>query len=175
MAARSRKINDVRFRITEYSRWPLCPFSFEASLKTWRFIRNSELSDLVPLHSTTTVVDIFENVKELFTEFELDWGKLASVSTDGACAMLGKKNGCQGRLQRHLAKLRLPSIPFVHCVIHRENLCAKSLSISINQIMKVLVKVVNFIRVRDLNHRQFWSLLEDLSSDYDDIPFYCEV
>ena len=134
-----------------------------------------ELLDLVPLRDTTTGEDIFEKVKELFTDLELDWGKLASVSTDGAAAMLGKKDGFQGRLQRHLAELGLPSIPFIHCVIHRENLCAKSLSISINQIMKVVVKIVNFIRARGLNHRQFRSLLEDLGSDYDDIPYYCEV
>jgi len=134
-----------------------------------------ELLDVVPLHGTTTGEDVFEQVEKLFTEFKLEWAKLASVSTDGAPAMLGKKDGFQGRLKKKLAELGLPMVPLIHCIIHRENLCAKSLTISIKHLMSVVIKVVNFIRARGLNHRQFRVLLEDFDYDVDDIPYYCEV
>jgi len=57
-----------------------------------------ELLDIAPLFGTTTGEDIFEQVDSLFTEFDLDWAKLSSVSTDGARAMLGKDKGFKGRL-----------------------------------------------------------------------------
>ena len=134
-----------------------------------------ELLDIVPLHDTTKGEDIFAQIATLFIDFELDWAKLVSVSTDGAKAMLGMKDGFQGRLRRKLAELGLPMVPFIHCIIHRENLCAKSLKISTKHVMDVVVKVVNVIRARGLNHRQFKSILEDLGSEYDDLLYYCEV
>jgi len=39
-----------------------------------------ELLDLVPLHDTTTGVDLLEAVEETFVRFDLKWEKLASVA-----------------------------------------------------------------------------------------------
>ena len=38
-----------------------------------------------------------------------------------------------------------------------------------------VVKIVNFIRARGLNHRQFITLLEDCNSDYSDVPYHTAV
>ena len=38
-----------------------------------------------------------------------------------------------------------------------------------------VVKIVNFIRARGLNHRQFITLLEDFDSDYSDVPYHTAV
>ena len=51
------------------------------------------------------------------------------------------------------------SRPFaaVHCIVHQEALCAKSLQKK--NVMDVVVKTVNFVRARRLNHKQltsFW-------------------
>ena len=46
-----------------------------------------------------------------------------------------------------------------HCILHQEALCSKSLRI--DNIMKVVVQTINFIRSRGLNHRKFDSLLRE--------------
>ena len=38
-----------------------------------------------------------------------------------------------------------------------------------------VVKVVDFIRVRGLNHRQFITLLEDCDSDHRGVPYHTAV
>lgn len=41
--------------------------------------------------------------------------------------------------------------------------------------MYVVVSTINFIRSRGLNHRQFKAFLDELSSEHDDVTYYCEV
>ena len=41
--------------------------------------------------------------------------------------------------------------------------------------MDVVVNSINFIRSRGLNHRQFKAFLDELSSEYEDVTYYCEV
>lgn len=58
-------------------------------------------------------------------------------------------------------------------IIHQEALCSKLLGFE--NVMKVVVPTVIFIKSRGLNHRQFKQFLEDIESEYDDLPFYTEV
>lgn len=41
--------------------------------------------------------------------------------------------------------------------------------------MIVVVKTVNFIRARSLNHRQFKTFLEEADADFNDLPYHTEV
>ena len=38
-----------------------------------------------------------------------------------------------------------------------------------------VVSVVNFIRSKGLNHREFKSFLEEVGSDHDDVIYFCQV
>ncbi|PNF14661.1 hypothetical protein B7P43_G11733 [Cryptotermes secundus] len=51
----------------------------------------------------------------------------------------------------------MPPITAQHCIIHQEFLCSKI--IKMNYVLQFVEKVVNFIRSRGLNQRQFSSLL----------------
>jgi hypothetical protein len=42
-----------------------------------------ELIELIPMHDTTTIQEIFEKVDQIRHDYGLDWGKLACLSTDG--------------------------------------------------------------------------------------------
>lgn len=64
-------------------------------------------------------------------------------------------------------------IYLIHYIIHQEALCAKSLKYY--EVMKIVIKVVNFIRTTGLNHRQFREFLSSLESNYIDIPYFCEM
>ncbi|KAJ8039675.1 General transcription factor II-I repeat domain-containing protein 2A [Holothuria leucospilota] len=68
-------------------------------------------------------------------------------------------------LNRELVKL--------HCIIHMEALCARSATL--NDVMNVVVKTVNFIRSKGLNPRQFQELLRETEGAYGDLLYYCEV
>ena len=133
-----------------------------------------ELLDLIPMHGTTTAKDIFHCLENALEEMELPWDKLFSVATDGAPAMIGIKNGVVKLVRDKLESLGLKDdFISVHCLIHRENLCAKS--VGLKGVMNVVVKTINFIEARALNNRQFKTLLEDFDEDFDDLTYYCEV
>ena len=52
-------------------------------------------------------------------------------------------------------------------------MCAKS--IKMQEVMRVVIKLLNFVRTRALYHRQFQQLLEEMDSQYGDLLFYIEV
>lgn len=60
-----------------------------------------------------------------------------------------------------------------HCIVHQENLCAKALKL--DYVMQVVIKAVNFIRSRALNHRQFQEFLKSMDTEYGDIIYFSEV
>ena len=61
----------------------------------------------------------------------------------------------------------------VHCILHQEALCSKSLQMK--EVMDLVVKIVNFIRSHALNHRHFKSFLVDMDSEYGELLCHTEV
>ena len=62
---------------------------------------------------------------------------------------------------------------FLHCIIHQESLCKSVLKL--NHVSNTVVKVVNFIRARGLQHRQFISFLEETNADHQDLLYHSRV
>lgn len=46
---------------------------------------------------------------------------------------------------------------------------------NIQDVMSVVVKTVNFIKSRGLNHRQFQEFLKETNAEYGDITYFCDV
>ena len=53
-----------------------------------------DFARLFPMKDTITDKDIFQAVKLCCKDMDLQFGKLVSVTTDGAPSMVGKKHGC---------------------------------------------------------------------------------
>ena len=116
-----------------------------------------EFLDMAGMSSTTTGQDISSEVIKLIEKFELDPQKLRGLTTDGARNMTGIHIGFSNKLLGSLV-LKDAGVIVYHCIIHQENLCTHVLDFA--DVMKMVVKSVNFIRSRGLNHRQFKELLE---------------
>ena len=73
-------------------------------------------------------------------------------------------------------KLRIaPHVKFTHCIINREALAAKNLEPEVNQVLKDVIQIVNFIKARPLNSRLFSVLCNEMGSEFDGLLLHTEV
>lgn len=133
------------------------------------FTVNEELLSLIPLHGTTKGTDIFKAVQSSVKNYG-GFDKCSCIVTDGAKAMTGTGTGFCGQLKQNNI-----NCPTIHCIIHQEALCGKSLR-QINA-MKVAVKVTNIIRGgnRSLTHRKFRDFLREMDAAYGDLLLHSDV
>ncbi|XP_050715475.1 general transcription factor II-I repeat domain-containing protein 2-like [Eriocheir sinensis] len=133
-----------------------------------------EFLQLVPLRGTNIGQDIFDAVLQCVEQHSQDLSRLVCVMTEGARAMIGEKKGAASLLVRHCeAAGHTQPIHKVHCIIHQDALCAKSANLV--DVMSVVMKVVNSILSRSLNHRQFQILMDEVNVHYNDLLYLCEV
>ncbi|XP_042272649.1 general transcription factor II-I repeat domain-containing protein 2-like [Thunnus maccoyii] len=136
------------------------------------FYITEELLDLQSLKGTTTGKDIFEAVSDSIDQAGLQWDKLCGITTDGAPAMTGEHKGMASLV---CAKVRESGGEAVkmHCIIHQEALCAKT--VQLGDVINTVVKTVNIIRARGLYHREFQAFLSDVDAEYGDLLYQSEV
>ncbi|XP_070519722.1 general transcription factor II-I repeat domain-containing protein 2A-like [Cardiocondyla obscurior] len=134
------------------------------------FSHVEELLDFVPLHNTTTGIDIFEAVNQTLNKFEIDFSKCSAVITDSAKAIIGSKKEFSGQIKQRGLKL-----PVIHCIIHQEALCGKAIKLS--TAMQMVTKIINTIKggQKFLSHRKFQLFLQEHNAVYSDVPLYCET
>jgi hypothetical protein len=134
-----------------------------------------ELLDVVPMEGKTGSADIFEKLTDALKRYEVPLGKLCAFSSDGAPSMIGSRTGVGTRMQQLIDQEDPQAAPIsrIHCILHQENLCAQVLNME--NVMSVVVKIVNFIRARGLNHREFSALLRQLGADHQDLLYYSQV
>jgi len=77
-----------------------------------------------PLETTAKAENVFQVVTTFFDNNGIKWEKLVGVCTDGAPAMIGSRRGFISRI-----KQKSPNAIGSHCVIHREALAARTLSL----------------------------------------------
>ncbi|XP_061686716.1 general transcription factor II-I repeat domain-containing protein 2-like, partial [Syngnathoides biaculeatus] len=132
-----------------------------------------EFLELVPMIDTTTAEDIFSSVVGALDRIGADWSRAVSLATDGAPSMIGKKAGVVTKFRDKVqAANGGGNFWTFHCILHQEALCSKSLRM--DHVMEVVVRTVNFIRARGLNHRQFDSFLSDCNIIHG-VPYHTNV
>ena len=112
--------------------------------------------------------DLYNQVSAVIERMKLPWSKLANVTTDGSPNLTGKNVGLLNRLQEKVKEENPDQdVIFLHCIIHQEVLCKSILQL--NHVMNPVIKLVNFIRARGLQHRQFIAFLEETDADHQDL------
>ena len=120
----------------------------------------------------TTSQDVLNALLPSLSGFDLL--KLVSVTTDGTPAMVESTKGLSQLLIDHCRFLGCAQeIRMVHCIVHQEALCSKAAGIK--DIMSVVVKLVNTVLARPLNHRIFKQMCEAAEADYGDLLYHTEV
>ncbi|XP_063075907.1 general transcription factor II-I repeat domain-containing protein 2A-like [Engraulis encrasicolus] len=130
---------------------------------------HEELLKLASLHDTTKGSDIFNAVTSAVGEYG-GFEKLSTVVTDGAPAMQGRHRGFAGLLRQSGV-----NCPILHCIVHQEALCAKTLDFG--HVMELVTKVTNLIRGgnRSLSHRRFITFLDEVDAEYGDLQLHTDI
>ena len=128
-----------------------------------------EMLDLRHIKGTTTGKDIYEFVNLSLDKFNIDRKNIYLITTDGAPALTGKHNGFITLFKESVDH----EILRYHCLIHQQQLCAQKLNMK--HLMTDLVKAVNFIRSRGLNHCEFKASLDEVGSGYEDVVYLSKV
>ncbi|KAJ1187825.1 hypothetical protein NDU88_004595 [Pleurodeles waltl] len=149
-----------------------------AQLLVWvRYLEKSlypkeEVLCLLPLQGHTRGEDILDSICKYFETHHIPLDNLVSITTDGAPAIVGHDRGFVSLLKK---KLTEQTVRDYHCIIHQHILCAKLKHGELNIVLKLAVKIVNFIRAKALNHRLFKAVLQDSEAGYTDLLMHTEV
>lgn len=133
-----------------------------------------EFLDMESMRGTTRGCDLYECVSGCLEKFNLPWTKLLNGTTDGSLNLTGKNIGLLRRIQDRVKDDSPNSdLIFLHCIIHQESLCKSVLQL--DHVTKTVVKLVNLVRARGLNHRQFIQLLEESGAEHTDVLYHYNV
>ena len=126
------------------------------------------------LASRTRGEDIFFAVKNACIRSGLDLKYLRGISTDGAPAMTGNQQEFVTRFSDYVSnKYDIEELINLHCIIHQEALCAKS--VALNTILKDVNRIILFIRASALRHRQFREIFCSSETPAEDILYHSTV
>ena len=138
-----------------------------------RFEITEELLSVYPMKDTTTGENLFIALQEVLQKHSIKWDKIVNITTDGCPSLIGKNIGLLKRLKDKMKRLPGKEVIFLHCIIHQEILCKRVLKLK--HVISVVTNVVNFIRGRALNHRQFSRFLKEIECDFTDIPYHTDI
>jgi len=99
----------------------------------------------------TRGIDFLNMFKEKICKVNLNLRNLVSVCTDGAPSMIEKHEGFVALLRRELPNP--DTLMSFHCILHQQNLCAKSALLSDN--LNGVIGIVIYIRANAMRHGNF--------------------
>ena len=111
------------------------------------------------LETNTKGVDAMEKISECFKCGNLKWENLCGVCSGCAPLMQGVKSSFQTLVQN-----LSPKVITFHCMIHRQVLTSKTLTESLHNVFKEVIKTVNYVKSGALNSRIFRNLFAYMGS-----------
>ncbi|KAK8795458.1 hypothetical protein WA158_008013 [Blastocystis sp. Blastoise] len=95
---------------------------------------------VIQLSDSKSGFSLFEKVSDYFKKNGIDWKKCTSICFDGASAM----NGDHHSFKNEVLKVN-PECMFIHCYLHREEICVSVLPYYIKQYFISCTEVINHI------------------------------
>lgn len=122
------------------------------------------------LITDTKGVSIFTAVKSYLEKNNIPLTNIISCATDGAPSMVGRYRGFIAYLKKEV-----PNVICIHCVIHRQHLASKNLSISLHSSLNIIISVINKIKANAKNDRMFRQLCHDNDEQFVRLLLHTEV
>ncbi|XP_026371976.1 protein FAM200A [Ursus arctos] len=124
------------------------------------------------LNSHITGLDLFTELEKCIVgQYKLNWKNCKGISSDGAANMTGKHS----RVIEKLLEVTHNSALWNHCFIHREALVSKEIPPSLMDVLKNVVKIVNFIKGSSLNGRLLEIFCSETGVNHTHLLFHTEV
>ena len=139
-----------------------------------RYIENGDLQTnfvfCKSLETTTRARDVMEHVEQYMSNHNMSLSSLSYCTTDGAPAMMGKRNGFISLLEAGA-----PKCIGIHCNLHRQVLSSKFLPEDLNDVFKDVIEIINFVKSSATNIRLFMKLCKDEEAEYQRLIYYTAV
>ena len=104
------------------------------------------------------------------TDNDIPFNNLISVAADGAPNMMGSNKEVL-----KLLKNNQPEMMTVHCIIHRENLVAATLSPELDESLKKVIKVIIYIKSHPKTERLFKKFCGEMNEEYVRVLLHTQV
>ncbi|XP_050508156.1 general transcription factor II-I repeat domain-containing protein 2-like [Diabrotica virgifera virgifera] len=134
------------------------------------FTIKEDLLKFIPLKGHTTGQELFSHLKNIISSEKIPISKMVGLTTDGAPAMVGCDKGLVALCRKDET---FPQFLCYHCIIHQQALCGNFLKL--NNVMKLVVKIVNKIRAQALQRRLFRTLADEVDCQCGDLLLHSEV
>ncbi|CAH2000085.1 unnamed protein product, partial [Acanthoscelides obtectus] len=114
--------------------------------------------------------DLFYSFKNIIFSEKIPIPKIVGLTTDGGPAMVCRDKGLVGLCRKDES---FPKFLCYHCIIHQQALCGQFLKL--NNVMKLVVKIVIKIRAQALQRRLFKTLADDIDCQYGELLLHSGV
>lgn len=111
----------------------------------------------IPLTGKMKAKSIYHTFKAYASDINLQLQKLVSITTDGAPATTGGRNGFLSLCRKDRSIL---VFTVYHCIIHQGALCMQV--VNFKHVMNVVTKIINSICFASLKHRLLEILLKPI-------------
>ena len=92
---------------------------------------------------------------------------ISCIVADGTPVMVDKREELLKVIENDTIATQNSHLMKYHC---QESLCTKALKV--DSVMQIIIKTVNFIRAKGLNHHQFQESLKSIDAGYGDIIYF---
>ena len=123
-----------------------------------------------PLITTIKAAEVKKFVDNFFRDNDLSWDIIYAICLDGAQVMLERNSGFGT-----LLKADAPHITVTYCLLHRHALATKTFTPKLEEVLKIVVKYVNYVRNNAMKYRIFKELCNEMSSEFKVLLYYSNV
>ncbi|GBL79466.1 SCAN domain-containing protein 3 [Araneus ventricosus] len=123
-----------------------------------------------PIELILTAIALFTILSDFINEENIEWKNCVGICIDCARSMSGRFQSMQA-----LVKQKSPQCVWTHCMIHREALASKEMSLVLNIVLTTVVTVINYMKMRSLKSRISSALCKDMGAAHSALLFYCEA
>jgi len=115
---------------------------------------------------------LYEAVKKTSKGFSLTFISIPGIATDGAPVMVGTKEVLRKSIEDDAVTTGNSRSMKYHLIRQQEHLSAKALKM--DNVTQIIIKAVNSIKSKGLNHHHFREFLKSMDADYGAIIYFLE-